>query len=123
MKKLSKGEETLALHLRALKLPQPKRERRFHPKRLWRFDFCWPELKLAVEVDGMHPSGAHNTPKGIANDNDKRNAAARAGWLVLAYTTEQVVSGQAVSEIEPVLEEKLALESIRLYYEQERDSE
>jgi hypothetical protein len=28
------------------------REHRFHPVRKWRFDLAWPELLLAIEVDG-----------------------------------------------------------------------
>lgn len=41
---MSLGEETLLLQLRALKLPAPEREYRFHPGRRWRFDFAWPSL-------------------------------------------------------------------------------
>lgn len=121
MKKLSLGEETLMQHIRADKLPEPEREYEFHPERKWRFDFAWPELRIAVEVDGMHPSGRHNTPQGIANDNDKRNEAQIMGWLVLAFTAKQVTSGQGIDTLTKILEQKMALESIRLFYERERE--
>ena len=50
---LSLGEETLALQLRTTQLPEPVRE---HPfcARLWRFDFAWPDYKIAVEVEGRN---------------------------------------------------------------------
>ena len=50
-KVLSQGEEAFALHCRAEKL-EPVREYIFHPKRKWRFDFYFPERKLAVEIEG-----------------------------------------------------------------------
>ena len=93
----SVGEETLAQHIRAYKMPEPVREYRFHPERKWRFDFAWPEIMLAVEVDGMHPSGRHNTRDGIAADNLKRNTATEMGWQVASVTTSQVKSGYAVN--------------------------
>ncbi len=33
-------------------LPEPRPEYRFHPTRLWRFDYAWPQERLAVEFDG-----------------------------------------------------------------------
>ena len=35
-----------------LNLPAPVPEFRFHPERKWRFDFAWPEHKIAVEQEG-----------------------------------------------------------------------
>ena len=52
MAKKSKGEEALALHLRADKVEGWVREHRFHPTRRWRFDFAWPKLLFAVKVYG-----------------------------------------------------------------------
>lgn len=40
------------LLLKSSKLPQPVREKKFHPIRRWRFDFAWPENLVAVEIDG-----------------------------------------------------------------------
>ena len=48
----SKLEADLATQLRDSKIPAPRRNFRFHPKRMWRFDFAWPSKMLAVEVEG-----------------------------------------------------------------------
>src|SRR5690606_39740371 len=57
---MSALEDALALHIRAHKLPEPVREYRFHPERRWRFDFAWPDLRVAAEVEGgIHIGGRH----------------------------------------------------------------
>ncbi len=108
-KKRSLGEETLAQHIKAHKLPAPAREFPFHSIRKWRFDFAWPELCICVDIDGMHPSGKHNTPDGIADDNEKRNEATLLGYAVLSFTTKQVTSGHAIEKLKPFVLERLAL--------------
>lgn len=86
-KKQSKLEQTFEFYLRALgaDLPEAKREFRFHPVRRWRFDWAWPDSKLAVEVDGgqwVRGGGRHNSDK----DREKLNAAAVEGWRVLRFS-------------------------------------
>jgi very-short-patch-repair endonuclease len=63
-------------------LPLPEREYRFHPTRMWRFDFCWPQIKLAVEIEGR---GRHQTFAGFREDTCKYNEAVRLGWRVLRF--------------------------------------
>ena len=103
-KALSPGEETFALHCRAYKL-DPVREHQFAPDRLWRFDFCWPDKKLAVEVEGGTNFGQsrHSKGKGFERDAEKYNRAAREGWIVLRYSTAMVASGAAIDEVLEVL--------------------
>jgi hypothetical protein len=67
----------------------PAREYRFHiPKngekqRKWRFDFAYPELFLAFEVEGGTWSGGrHVNPLGYAKDCEKYNMAACQSWTV-----------------------------------------
>lgn len=67
--------------VRAPTLP-PEREFRFHPERRWRFDFAWPSIKLAVEIEGR---GRHQTVVGYRRDCEKYNEAARLGWRVLRF--------------------------------------
>ena len=86
-KKQSELERTFEYYLRVLGagLPQGEREYRFHPKRRWRFDWAWPDRKLAVEVDGgqwVKRGGRHNSDK----DREKLNAAAVAGWRVVRFS-------------------------------------
>jgi len=56
--------------------PEPEKEYRFHPERRWRFDFCWPGFKLAVEVEGgIFIGRGHSRPKWIVKDMEKYNQA------------------------------------------------
>jgi hypothetical protein len=70
-------------------LPAPAREYRFHHKRLWRFDLAWPEIKLAIEIDG---NGRHNTVAGMANDDEKLNEAQILGWHVLRFNAKLIAA-------------------------------
>lgn len=97
------GEETFALHCKAFRL-DPVRELTFHPKRKWRFDFAWPDKKIAVEVEGgTWQIGRHQRASGFAADCEKYNAAAVLGWRVLRFTTEMIVSGAAIDEVRAIL--------------------
>jgi len=72
-------------------LPEPEREYRFDTNRRWRFDFAWPQYKLAVELEGGHRiRGRHNRGDGFQADCEKYNAAQLAGWIVLRYTSEHL---------------------------------
>ncbi len=97
----------------------PNREHRFHPTRKWRFDFAWPDDRLAVEMEGgvfSHPVkcdkckepverfdkrtkrmvrvyatyGGHTTNTNFQADCAKYNAAAGLGWIVLRYTSKDM---------------------------------
>lgn len=68
------------------------REYKFVPTRNWRFDFAWPEQRVAVEIEGgvyMRVSG-HTSATGYQKDCAKYNAAIEAGWVVLRYTPQMV---------------------------------
>lgn len=98
-------EDRLELQMRAHGLPTPEREYRFHDVRRWRFDFAWPELRVAVEVDGgTWAAGRHNRGAGFEGDAEKLNAATALGWRVFRYTATRVRSGWAVNEIRVELE-------------------
>jgi very-short-patch-repair endonuclease len=99
----SEVEELFALMMRGRGLPQPEREYRFDPVRRWRFDFCWPAAKLAVEVDGGIWFGRHTRGRGFAADHEKMNAAVLAGWRVLRFTPEMVQDGTALEALKALL--------------------
>src|SRR5262249_54327951 len=85
-------------------LPEPIAEYAFHPTRKWRFDYAWPAWSIAVEIEGGTWSGGrHTRGKGYAEDARKYNAAAEAGWRVFRFTTEMVLTGEALSVLERVL--------------------
>lgn len=105
----SELEATLAFYLRLNDtIPAPEREYKFHPKRRWRFDFAWPEQRVALEVQGgihMAKSG-HNTAAGITRDCEKANEAIVTGWKVLHVTREQIENGSAINWLRRALVEQ-----------------
>lgn len=69
--------------------PPMQTQYRFHPERLWRFDFAWPQRKIAFEIEGgiwRKGGGAHSHPQNIERDIEKLNAAALLGWRVIRIT-------------------------------------
>lgn len=62
-------------------------EYRFDEKRKWRFDWCVPALKIAIEFEGViSEKSRHTTILGYTGDTDKYREAAKSGWIVLRYT-------------------------------------
>lgn len=97
-------EKTMAFQIRVVKLPKPAREYRFHPERKWRFDFAWPEHKVALEIDGgTWGGGRHTRGAGFEEDCHKLNAAAVLGWRVLRATGGMVHDGTAINTLEALL--------------------
>jgi very-short-patch-repair endonuclease len=50
-------------------------------------DFAYPELRLAIEVDGWE---THGTPRAMAKDFVRQNGLVPHGWRVLRFTWVQV---------------------------------
>lgn len=70
-------------------LPAPVAEFKFHPTRKWRFDWCWPDQKVALEVNGgVWTRGRHVRGQGYLNDLEKLNEAQLIGWMVLQITPQ-----------------------------------
>jgi very-short-patch-repair endonuclease len=99
----SKIEETFALHCRAHGLT-PVREHKFHPTRRWRFDFAFPERRIAIECEGgVWAGGRHTRGSGFVADTEKYNAAAALGWLVFRFDGNAVKGGEAIKFMAAVL--------------------
>ncbi|KDD10136.1 endonuclease domain-containing protein [Bordetella bronchiseptica] len=97
-------EEHFARDLRAVRVVPPVREYRFMSTRGWRFDFAWPDFKIAVEIEGgVWTGGRHTRGAGFVADTEKYNAAAIAGWRVLRFTEKAVRDGTAIATIEQLL--------------------
>jgi hypothetical protein len=78
-------------------LPEPTPEHYFALPRKWRFDWAWPDRKIALEQEGgAWTGGRHTRGKGFLNDMEKYNAAALAGWLLIRATPQMVNSGEAI---------------------------
>lgn len=89
-------------------LPQPKHNYRFAALtvgtgrglrarlrqanlRDWKFDFAWPEVLLAVELEGgTYTRGRHVRPAGYEADCEKYNAGIALGWAILRYTNRML---------------------------------
>ena len=83
------------------------KEFQFHPTRRWRFDYAFPEKKVAVEVDGgVWTGGRHINPAGYINDMEKLNNAAAMGWLVLRITTDDRFASKTYELIKGTLEQR-----------------
>ena len=84
-----------------------EREYKFHPTRKWRADFCWPEEKLIVEVEGgTFSGGRHTNGKGFEADCEKYNTAVCMGYAVLRGTSKHVKSGELLAWVSDYLEDK-----------------
>jgi very-short-patch-repair endonuclease len=81
------------------------RELRFHPIRRWRLDLAWPDIKLAVECEGLSRRGVgyHQSPAGVAGDCEKHSALAAMGWRLLRVTAEQIRRGHALNWIDAAM--------------------
>ena len=97
----SKGEETLALHLRALGVAGAVRQYPFTEAhgRGHRFDFCWPNRMLAVEIDGA----VHRIKDRFRRDLERHNMAQLLGWTVLRFSPKDVENGKAIDTIQAFL--------------------
>ncbi len=93
-------EDLFAMHLRAAGIGNFATEYQFHPERKWRFDFAWPEIMLAVEIEGgIWTGGRHVRGQGFEADLVKYNEATKLNWWVLRYSTKQVQNGTALSDV------------------------
>ena len=101
-------EDALATTIRMVQLttgrswlPDPVTEHRFHDTRKWRFDFAWPDSKIALEAEGgTWTGGAHTRGKHFASDCEKYNTATLMGWQVYRFTTDMINDGRAFNLLE-----------------------
>jgi hypothetical protein len=55
-----------------------------------RVDFAYPQLRLAIEVDGL---SAHSSVDAFRHDRARQNALVSVGWTVLRFTWTEVDQG------------------------------
>lgn len=80
----AKRREMLFRPLVSYGFPVPVAEFKFHPDRRWRFDYAWPDFRLALEVEGgIWTGGRHTRGAGFLKDMEKYNAAAVLGWRII----------------------------------------
>ncbi len=66
-------------------LPRPAFQ---HPVGRFRIDFAYPELLIAIEVDGYGP---HSSRQAFQADRDRQNRLVALGWMVLRFTWADIV--------------------------------
>jgi hypothetical protein len=77
--------------LTSAKLPHPVAEFVFHPTRKWAFDYCWPDVKVALEIEGgAFIEGRHTRGVGFIRDMQKYSEAAIRGWCLIRVTPDQL---------------------------------
>jgi hypothetical protein len=91
--------------INVLSLPKPVLEHQFAaPVRRWQFDMCWPDRKLAVEIEGgLFIRGRHSRGATYEKDAEKYNTAALMGWTVLRFGPKGIKSGYAIETIRKAL--------------------
>lgn len=100
----SKFEDEFTFQLSAAGLPRPEAEYKFAAPRRWRFDFAYPGLKLAIELEGgIWTDGRHTRGSGFEGDCEKYNEAALRSWKVLRFTGAMIKDGRALRTVERAL--------------------
>lgn len=90
--------------IRNHKLPRPELEFKFFTGRKWRFDLCWPDVDIAVEIEGgVFVNGRHSRGKGFTEDIHKYNTAQFLGYRVYRFTPDMISDGHAIKFISQVL--------------------
>lgn len=90
-------------------ISEPVREFKFHASRDWRYDYAWPDLKVACEYQGgVFDEGrsGHTSKGGVLRDVEKLNESQAMGWHVVYVTPNMVVSGAALRYIKLALEKE-----------------
>jgi very-short-patch-repair endonuclease len=111
-KKLAVQDENCTTHEQIVrfmckinKIKQPKTEFKFLETRKFRFDFCWPDKMLALEVEGgVWTAGRHTRGSGFVKDMEKYNLATCEGWRILRFTPQQIKKNDTYTIIKNCLE-------------------
>ena len=86
------------------KLPMAVHEYKFHPERKWRFDFAWPDEKVALEVDGgIWIRGGHNRGAQLKKTWEKENEAQALGWHIFKCEPNELCTLATVQLLSRVL--------------------
>ena len=92
-------------YFKEMKLPYCVEEFSFCEGRKFRFDFAWPDYRIALEVEGsVWTQGRHTRGSGFVKDMEKYNEAACLGWRIIRCTPDQVCMMDTVNLIRRALE-------------------
>jgi very-short-patch-repair endonuclease len=94
---VSPGECAFELHCRVEGLDF-KREVALVDGRKWRWDFVIKDLAIEIQ-GGIWTGGGHSRGAGQEKDMRKLNAAVKAGFRVMQFSTQMVESGEAIADV------------------------
>lgn len=85
-------------------IPQPIPEYNFLINRKFCIDYAWPNLSLALEIEGgIYTNGRHITPKGFIKDIEKYNLLTENGWFLLRYPPKKIDYLQIKRTVENII--------------------
>lgn len=97
-------QETFLQLLDQVNIERPVPEYLFHEQRKWRFDYCWPEQKIVLEVEGgIFIQGRHSRGAGMKEDFDKYNEAAIYGYRIVKVIPTELCSFTTISLLRRIL--------------------
>ncbi len=80
-------------------------QHKFHPERKWRWDFCYPRYKLAIEVQGgTYTRGRHSRGPGQRKDFEKISEGAILGWHIIIVDSKDVSQKLHIDRIQRFFE-------------------
>lgn len=102
MSRESELKTLLRQQVNAAGLPEPVEEYRGIPGRRFRFDLCFVDARIAVEIQGGRwiQNTGHNSGRGLERDYEKANLAMLSGWIYLQVSPEMVEDGRALTLVE-----------------------
>lgn len=94
------GQGLIRAYAKAAGLPEPVPEYVFAAPRKWRFDYAWPDQKVALEVQGgLFIKGRHTQGSWLLKEHEKLNTAAALGWRVCYCTPTEFNAGEGFSRV------------------------
>lgn len=85
-------------------IERPYSEYKFHPDRKWRFDYCFPNQKLAIEIEGgVWIKGRHTRGSGFVKDMEKYNNAAVLGYRLLRFQPNDLTKKETINTIYDII--------------------
>lgn len=99
------------LHCKSNGLPMPATEFRFDEspaKRGFLFDYCWPDERVALEVNGgiWRKGGGAHTGVGHLRDMEKMNLAQLQGWIVLQCVPKELFTDATLTMLRAALKSR-----------------
>lgn len=86
-------------------LPEPEMEFKFAPSRRFRFDFAFPQFRLAVEKEGgVYTRQAHGSVSGVLRDLEKYSLAAVMGWRVIRRVPKELATEATIEMIREAMQ-------------------